>query len=77
MTQGVIGDDMMVKICPVGVEPEEDGEGWRVQLYVHSSVDARFLMAHLGKEIALSFPQRTPADVLNVVESHVINPEDL
>ena len=72
MTHGVIGDDMMIKICPVGVEPEDEGEGWRVQLYVHSSIDARFLMAHLGKELALSFPERSPADVLDVVVSRVV-----
>ena len=67
---------MMVKLVPVGCEPEEDGDGWRVQLYVHSSMDARFLMAHLGKEIALSFPQKSPAEVLNVVSSHIVNPEE-
>jgi len=67
---------MIVKICPVGVEPEEDGEGWRVQLFVHSSTDARFLMAHLGKELALAFPERTPSQCLNIIESNVVNPED-
>ncbi len=68
---------MLVKICPIGCEPEEDGDGWRVQLYIASSSDARFMMAHLGKELALSFPHRTPAEVLNIVESHVVDPEDL
>ena len=67
---------MIVKICPVACEPEEDGEGWRLQLFVHSSVDARFLMAHLGQEIAMSFHQRTPSQCLNMVESNVVNPED-
>ena len=71
-----MGEYMIVKICPVGCEPEDEGEGWRVQLYVHSSVDARFLMAHLGKEMALSFPERTPVQCLNVIESNVVNPED-
>ena len=67
---------MIVKICPIGCEPEDDGDGWRVQLFVHSSMDARFIMAHLGKEMALSFPQQSPAEVLSVIESYVVNPEE-
>ncbi len=67
---------MIVKICPIGCEPEEDGDGWRVQLFVHSSMDARFIMAHLGKEMALSFPQKNPAEVLSVIDSYVVNPEE-